>query len=263
MCLRQSIHGAAVLPEQPSVENSAYIETARDVSVLRQAGGFLVTACDTLGAIGSKPADVVFSPNEICGAYTLRVCLSELAAVGASPLLVTSLVCNEWEPTGRRILDGIRAELEENGYSHVPVTGSSEENMPTTMTGLGIAVVGFAPEMQWRQTVPGDHLVVVGLPWVGTEVLEHAGELLRPGIVRSLRRTDGVSDVIPCGSRGIRHEVGVLAREAGVDIVLHEVTSVELDKSAGPATCALVTVHGDLVDCGLTTTEIGFVKRRL
>lgn len=251
-----------MLPDQPLVQKSAYIETARDISVLRQVGGFLVIACDTLGAIGSKPADVISSSDEICGAYTLRVCLSELAAVGASPLLVTSLVCNEWEPTGRRILDGIRGELEENGYSDVPVTGSSEENMPTTMTGLGIAVVGFAPEMQWRQTVPGDRLVVVGLPWVGTEVLEHAGELLVPAIVRFLRRCDGVRDVIPCGSRGIRHELDVLAREAGVNIMLHEGTLVKLDKSAGPATCALVAVRGDLADCGLMTTEIGFVERR-
>jgi len=220
-----------------------------------------VTACDTLGAIGSKPSDVVRSPEQVCGAYTLRVCLSELAAVGASPLLVMSLVCNEWEPTGREILDGIKAELEEDGYPDIPVTGSSEENMPTTMTGLGIAVVGFAPAMQWRRTVPGDHLVVVGLPWVGTEVLDHAGELLRPLVVRSLIQQNGVGDVIPCGSRGIRHELDVLAREAGVSIVLREGTLVDLDKSAGPATCALVTMRGDLKDCGLATSEIGIVEQ--
>jgi len=71
-----------------------------------------------------------------------------------------------------------------------------------------------------------------------------------------------VRDIIPCGSRGIRHELDVLAREAGVDIMLHEGTLVKLDKSAGPATCALVTVRGDLADCGLMTTEIGFVERR-
>lgn len=250
-----------MLPDQSLTQYPEYLETARDISVVRQARGFLVTACDTLGAIGSKPNDVVASPEEICGAYTLRVCLNELVAVGASPLLVMSLVCNEWEPTGRKVLDGIRAELEEDDYQDVPVTGSTEQNMKTTMTGLGIAVVGFATAMRWRRTVPGDRLIVVGLPRVGGEVLAHAGELLRPSIVQSLVRRDEVGDIIPCGSRGIRHEIDVLAHEAGVRMVVREGNPVDLDKSAGPATCALVTVHGNLEDCGLTATEIGVVEQ--
>jgi len=250
-----------VLPDQYRVQYPASVETARDVSVIRQTGGFLVTACDTLGAIGSKAGDVVASPEEICGAYTLRVCLSELAAVGASPLLVMSLVCNEWEPTGRKVLEGIRRELDENGYRDVPVTGSTEQNMTTTMTGLGIAVVGFATTMLWRHTVPGDRLVVVGRPWVGGDVLAHTAELLRPSIVRSLVQRDDVGDVIPCGSRGIRHELDVLAHEAGARMVVREGIPVDLDKSAGPGTCALVTVHGNLEDCSLAVTEIGVVEQ--
>lgn len=250
-----------MLPDQFSDQSPVYVETARDISVVRRAGGFLVTACDALGAIGSKPTDVVCSSEQICGAYTLRVCLSELAAVGASPLLVMSLVCNEWEPTGRRVLDGIRAELEEDGYPDVPVTGSSEENMPTTMTGLGIAVVGTVDVLRWRCTALGDRVVLVGLPWVGPEVLDHAGELLKLSVVRSLVRQEGVGDVIPCGSRGIRHELEVLESESGVRIALDERVAVDLDKSAGPATCGIVTVHGHLEDCGLRTTELGVVEK--
>jgi hypothetical protein len=238
------------------------VQTARDISIIRQEGRLLVTACDTLGAIGSKPADVVAASDEICGAYTLRVCLNELAAVGVTPLFVLSLVCNEWEPTGRRVLDGIRTELTESGYPNLPVSGSSEQNMQTSMTGLGIALVGTADSLRWRQTAPGDRVVLVGLPWVGSEVLDHVGELLRPSVVRFLVGQDEVGDVIPCGSRGIRHELDVLEHEAGVRIVLHKPAPVDLDKSAGPATCALVTVHGSLADCGLRTTELGFVEER-
>ena len=238
------------------------VQTARDISIIRHAGSLLVTACDALGAIGSKPADVVAASDEICGAYTLRVCLNELAAVGATPLLVLSLVCNEWEPTGRRVLDGIRAELVESGYPDVLVSGSSEQNMPTTMTGLGIAVVGTADSLRWRHTAVGDRLVLVGLPWVGSEVLDHAGELLRPSAVRSLVGQDAVGDVFPCGSRGIRHELEVLGSESGVRIALNEPVPVDLDKSAGPATCAIVTVHGSLADCGLRMTELGLVEER-
>ncbi|HWQ22114.1 MAG TPA: hypothetical protein VN478_05255 [Clostridia bacterium] len=249
-----------MLSDQSPAQCPVCVETARDVSVLRQAGGFLVTACDTLGAIGSKPGDVVVSPEEVCGSYTLRVCLSELVAVGASPLLVMSLVCNEWEPTGRKVLSAIRAELDENGYPDIAVTGSTEENMTTTMTALGIAVVGFAASMRWRRTVAGDRLVVVGFPRVGADVLAHAGELLRPSIVQDLIRRDTVGDVIPCGSRGIRHELDVLAHEVGLRMAVREDVRIDLDTSAGPATCALVTVHGSLEDCGLTATEIGVVE---
>ena len=248
-----------MLRDQEPVQSPSYVKTARDVSVLQQAGGFLVTACDTLGAIGSKPDDVVASPAEVCGSYTLRVCLSELVAVGASPLLVMSLVCNEWEPTGRKVLGAIRTELDANGYANVAVTGSTEENMTTAMTGLGIAVVGFTAAMRWRRTRAGDRLVVIGLPRVGSEVLAHAGELLTPSVVRRLAQDDAVGDVIPCGSRGIRHELDVLAQEAVLRMVVHDSVPVDLDKSAGPATCALVTVHGHLEDCGLTVTEIGVV----
>lgn len=244
-----------------TARSGTMIPTARDISVIAQLDCTLVTACDTLGAIGLKPGDVVSTSNEICGAYTLRVCLNELVAVDAKPLLVLSLVCNEWEPTGRQVLSGIKTELVEDGYPDITVSGSSEQNMPTSMTGIGIVVMGTADVLRWRRTVPGDHLILVGLPWVGVEVLEHTGDLMRPPVIRSLVGQDGVGDIIPCGSRGIRHEIEVLEREAGVRIVVHEPVPVDLDKSAGPATCALVTMHGSLGDCGLTTTEIGIVEQ--
>ncbi len=238
-----------------------YIDTARDVSVIRRTDGFLVTACDTLGAIGAKPADVVQAPEEVCGAYTLRVCLSELAAVGAVPLIVTSLVCNEWESTGRKILDGIRAELTDNGYQNVRVNGSTEENMRTVMTALGITVVGFAEHMRWRKTLPGDRVLVVGIPRVGKAVLEHGNELLRPSLVRFLCDDDAVGDVIPCGSRGVRHELDVLAQESGLRIRLASELGIDLDASAGPATCAVVTVHDTLVGCPLPVATIGITEK--
>lgn len=242
----------------PRMERALAVATARDVSVFQVAGLYLVAACDSLGAIGRKPADVVSSPEAMCGSYTLRVCLNELAAVGASPVLVMSLVCNEWEPTGREILESIRTELDAEGYTDVAITGSTEENMPTTMTGLGIAVLGTAPALRWRRTRPGDSLVLVGHPWVGQEVLEHGAELLTPAIVRSLVTDDAVDDFLPCGSRGIAHEVDVLERETGMKVLLDGCWPY-LTKSAGPATCGIMTVHQPVLSTPLELTRLGSI----
>jgi len=244
----------------PRMERALSVTTARDVSVFQLGGLYLVAACDSLGAIGRKPADVVISPEAVCGSYTLRVCLSELAAVGASPVLVMSLVSNEWEPTGREILESIRTELDVDGYSDVAITGSTEENMPTTMTGLGIAVVGTAPSLRWRRTRPGDTLFLVGRPWVGQEVLEHGTELLTPALVRLLVADDAVGDFLPCGSRGIAHEVEVLERESGVKVLLDERWSY-LNKSAGPATCGIATVHQATLSSPLGLTRLGTIAQ--
>ncbi|MDO9099907.1 MAG: hypothetical protein Q7V53_04075 [Caldisericota bacterium] len=242
--------------------NGRFVETFRDISILRRGNGFVVSACDSLGGIGSLPADVVRASNEICGALTLRVCLNELAAVGAVPQLVMSLVSDAWEPTGREMLKGIRLELEEDGYPDVRVSGSTEENARTTMTGLGIAVTGWCDALRWRQTLPGDRLYLVGMPRVGTEVLEHVSQLLCPSVIRELLANEAVGDFIPCGSRGIRHEIGVLERETGTEARVQAPGCIDLDKSAGPATCGIVTVHGLLESCSLEVTAIGSVEVR-
>lgn len=245
----------------PGMERALSVATVRDVSVFQVAGLYLVAACDSLGAIGRKPSDVVAASEQICGSYTLRVCLSELAAVGASPMLVMSLVSNEWEPTGRAILESIRTELDINGYSDVAITGSTEENMPTTMTGLGIAVLGTAPSLRWRRTRAGDSLFLVGHPWVGNEVLEHGSELLTPAVVRLLVADDAVGDFLPCGSRGIAHEIDVLEHETGVKVQLDE-SWPYLNKSAGPATCGILTAHQTPLSSPLGLTRLGSIEQK-
>lgn len=235
-----------------------YLETARDLLILRSGDAFVTFACDTLGAIGEKEQDLLHVSPVVGGQYAARVCLNETVAIGAVPLAVLSLVCNEWTPTGQRVLEGIRVELAAGGWEHVPVHGSTEENFPTPMTAFGLCVVAETARLHWRQTHPGDRLCLLGRPYVGEEVLAHEDALLTPQHIPRLFARHEIGDFLPCGSRGIQHEISVLERETGLRVTLNDtLDQLLLAKSAGPATCGIFTSGDDISDLGLLCEIIG------
>jgi len=218
------------------------VPTSRDILVFQQNEGCLTIAADTLGAIGMKPGDAVHVSPEICGRLTARVCLMETLAVGAGPFALMALTCNEREPTGVGILSGIHAELAGAGYPNLSIGGSTEDNMPTTMTAMGITILGECSQPSWRLAQAGDDVYLFGTPYVGEEVLVHLEELPVPLQIRQLRSMPGTGDVIPCGSRGIAWELQVLEHETGLHTIYDPGFDITLlHKSAGPATCAVVT----------------------
>jgi len=225
----------------------SFVPTFRDIQVFRQDGGFLTITADTLGAIGEKPGDNFRVAPEICARMTARVCLMETLAAGARPFALTALTCNEREPTGMRFMDGIRRELKDAGFPDLPVGGSTEDNMPTNMTALGITLLGQCDSLLWRLAKEGDEVYLIGRPYVGEEVLARFDEL--PGVprIRRLRELSCVGDMIPCGSRGIDWELKVLERETGLS-VKHDsdIGHAFLQKSAGPATCVIFTASAPL-----------------
>jgi hypothetical protein len=157
-------------------------------------------------------------------------------------------------------LTGVRAELADAGYAGIPVGGSSEDNMATTMTALGITLLGECTTLAWRQARPGDGIYLVGRPYVGQEVLTHLAELLTPVRTQQLRTLPEVGDVLPCGSRGAAWELQVLTRETGLTIhVQPDINPELLSRSAGPATCAIVTAHEPFILEGISVERLGTV----
>jgi selenophosphate synthetase-related protein len=120
------------------------IERYRDLVVIYENDVAYVISCDSLGAIGNKENDVLKVDEEIVGKTTVKVALSEVLCVGAKPLVISDTLSVEMDPTGQKILRGIKCELEENGLSDVVFTGSTEENFPTSITGIGITVIAKA-----------------------------------------------------------------------------------------------------------------------
>ena len=220
------------------------IKTPRDITVIDNQP-FIVIATDSSGSIGEKPVDRLHVQTQTAAAHCLRVCLNELYAVGAAPDVIISTVSNEFDETGKKILDGINEWCRRYHIRDYAINGSSEENFPTEMTGFGITVVGNAVQLLWNKTGEGDYCYLYGLPLVGNEVLEKDEILLNPLIIQDLFNRYDIHDFLPCGSRGIIHEIELLSGQAELPFTLTQFNKSQdskmLYQSAGPSTCGILT----------------------
>ncbi|WP_232699573.1 hypothetical protein [Brevibacillus daliensis] len=215
---------------------------------------FLVIACDSDGGIGSKQGDVVQVSADTLGRFAVRVPLFEQIACGSSPFLVIDCLSVEMEPTGREIIQGIKNYAAEAGLAdELQFTGSTEENVPTIQTGVGITVLGLVPAKSFYPgtTRPGDVIVCAGLPKSGPkhEVRLDDPEILSLQELMWLRSKQGVHDIIPVGSKGIRYELNEMIAYSQ-DFHSHQIEWItdcplDLAESAGPSTCALFSVAQD------------------
>jgi hypothetical protein len=221
----------------------------RDVEIIPLEGEqCLVVACDSCGAVGTKELDAVRAPLWVVGRYTARVALFEVLAAGAEIKAVSVAISNEPSPTGEEILRGVREELSGLEAKDIPTAISTEKNMATRQTAVGVTVVGVCRKRDLRlaRSRPGDIVYCLGTPKVGDEVggpdddtavqLKHLATLLK---------WEGVHDVIPVGSRGIRWEAETLSDAVGRKLVLEPQSGLDLDKSAGPCTCIVLSCLPD------------------
>lgn len=203
----------------------------------------LVIACDSLGGIGPKQHDMVKVPAEIVGQYTVRGPLMEVLAAGARPMAVINTLGVEMMPTGAAIVQGIRKELVLSRLpAEILVTGSTEENVKTCQTALGITVLGKASRSELRlgKSFAGDVVACLGKPLVGEEVL--LGAPADTQLLFELLALPWLHEILPVGSKGIGHEARALAAGADLTLALALDLKLDLEKSAGPSTCLLVTL---------------------
>lgn len=209
-----------------------------------ESGISLVIACDSCGSVGSKELDIVEVPPAIVGRLTARTVLMELAAVGAVPVAMTVSVCAEPSPTGEEIVLGIKEELLVSGYADVRLAVSTEKNFATRQTGLGIGATGTckAGELKIARSQPADNIFCLGVPRVGAEVVDSGCmDVLHSGVLAQLRAHPLVHDILPVGSRGIRAEAELLAQHSATVFDAVDGCSLDLEKSAGPSTCVLIS----------------------
>ncbi|MBE3571986.1 MAG: alpha-ribazole kinase [Moorella humiferrea] len=216
----------------------------RDLTILDlEAQRSLVIACDSAGAIGPKEADVVRVPGYVLGRFTARVALMEVLAVGAWPVCIVNTLCVEPEPAGAAIREGVADEVRSLGIDpEKALTGSSEKNVPTIQSGIGITVIGLATtaELLIGRLAAGDALALFGRPKVGTEVFLDDPEIADLQTVRLLLDQPGIREIVPAGSRGILAEARDLAALYRLQINWRPgLSELDLHKSAGPATCIL------------------------
>lgn len=217
----------------------------RDVEVVSiDKDKHIVVACDSCGAIGLKPLDQVQISPYIVGRFTARVALLEILATEAQPIMATVASSNEPHPTTEEILAGVKDELGALDYQGIPIAISTEKNMPTEQTGLGITIMGLCARQRPRiaTTLPGDELYCLGIPKVGNEVTAYDDPEIVQGIhILALLKYQGIHDIVPVGSRGIGQEADSLATSIGGKFVALAQNKINLAKSAGPSTCLIFT----------------------
>ncbi|NLI92386.1 MAG: alpha-ribazole kinase [Peptococcaceae bacterium] len=226
----------------------------RDVEVVFLKEGLcLVAACDSCGAIGSKELDAVSVPADVTGRFTARVALLEVIASGAIPQMITVAISNEPDPTGIQILSGVRAELLSAGLKRLKMVTSTEKNIPTKQTGLGISVFGSCDfdDLRLGKTEPGDFIYGLGKPKVGPEVDDPEDrEIIQVKHLAVLLKKKPIHDLIPVGSRGIRYECELLQQTVRGRVEFAPGCPVPITKSAGPSTVLLFSAKDKIQELG-------------
>ena len=169
----------------------------------------LIISCDSCGGIGEKVYDQLKVSPYFTGRYTARVTMMEVLCVGAKLIVISNGVSNEMHPTGKEILDGIKDELSFANINDVLITGSSEENMETLCTGVGMTTIGLAniDKLLTKKPISGDLALVIGQPKVGDEVvLGTDKDIVSYSDIFKLIDSGYVSQIIPIGSKGILYE---------------------------------------------------------
>jgi hypothetical protein len=225
----------------------------RDLSVLTIAPGvMLVVACDSNGGIGPKPGDTVPVSGYELGRLAARVPLEEMIACGAAPILLIDTLNVEREPTGAAIIAGVHDEMRDADMDPASaLNGSTEDNVATVATGVGIVVLGLAAEDRFRpgRAKGGDTVLCVGVPKSAPrhQVVSDDPAILRPSALRQLASLAAIGDILPVGSRGIAAEAHDLATFAGLTFVPDGSPAIDMAASGGPGTCCLITVSPEAV----------------
>ncbi len=224
------------------------VKTERDVLILSVNGLYLVIGCDSAGAVGPYPLDQVKASGYLVGRLTARVALLEVVCTGATPVAVTDTLSVGGDVAEQFIL-GVLDEASEAGVPRDRITGSYEKNFKPVQTGVGVTAIGISTvKPRVGCSKPGDLLLLIGNPTTGEEVVEMYGKGLLPtvNLAKKLMGIRGVREVIPVGSRGVKHETWVLATDSSCKPVLKE--EPVIFKSAGPSTALLASVSPDVVE---------------
>lgn len=150
-----------------------FMPQVRDLSVIDVPGGCVLTSCDISAGFGEKVHDGLRVAPEVTARLTLRVALLEMLASGAVVVAVSDVIGAEMEPTGKRVIAGLKDELIKADLGHIELNGSTEENMNVTQTSVGVLVTGFATKAALKLINVHEAAVLFafGEPIVGAEVL--------------------------------------------------------------------------------------------
>mgnify|MGYP002509688450 FL=1 len=224
------------------------IEKIRDLSLIHLYREIsLVCACDSNASNGEKQNDMHPNSYEESAVSVLKVPLMEVLASGAFPFLIVNNLCVEMNPSGEKIIQAMKAELQRcRLLERVAFTGSTEDNMETSQTGMGVTVIGLLDHRKSRlgKTRNGDAVVCVGIPQSGVRVpySERDESVCDLKTMMELTECSFVHEILPIGSKGTLYEANQLADTCSLNFVPLENQEIDLMESAGSSTAVLVSL---------------------
>ncbi|QKY68697.1 hypothetical protein [Lentibacillus sp. CBA3610] len=194
----------------------------------------LVITSDNSGAIGEKPHDAVSTSNAVVGRFACRVAVMECLAAGGD---VQAVVMQNFtdDEAWLDYKHGVEQILDELELDHIPITGSTESNFASLQSGLGLTIIGTRTIVKTSDFLGEEGFAVIGKPLVGSEVLEQPDEVAPLWLFQRLCRLESVKALLPVGSKGV-----AAAWRSWTERTNKLECRIDLEKSAGPATCFLI-----------------------
>ncbi len=220
----------------------------RDLVVMSGERSDIVIACDSVGGIGAKPGDSFAASAEVVTHFAARVPLLEVIAAGARPQVIVDTLSVEKDPAAIPMIAEIRRLAAELGIDpEEGVTGSTEDNVPTAATGLGVTIIGTAPRggLRLGRSLAGDVVACLGLPLSAPEDVLRPGDPRMPTLAEALRASDlpATHEMLPVGSRGVAYEAAQLAGSSGLLARMRATPGLDPLRTAGPSTCVLLSLR--------------------
>ncbi len=221
------------------------IRQVRDLTVIDFDGNrYLGIACDSCGGIGLKEHDVVKASPQLTAYQTGKVVLAELMSMGFTPMILADGLAVEMNDTGKQLIEGFNDVLSKLRTTKVHLTGSTEENIRTVQTSMGVTGIGICDKnkLKYKKTSKGDICVLLGLPLVGNDVVNNPDKILDIDDFEQLYLCDHIKEMLPVGSRGTAAELDDLCMYNGFRFSFNDTISADLKTSGGPSCSCLVTL---------------------
>jgi len=227
------------------------IKQIRDLTVLDfDKDRYLGISCDSCGGIGLKEHDFVKAAPQLVAYQTGKVALAELMSMGFAPMILANGLAVEMHDTGEHLIEGFNQLLSKLKTTRVHLTGSTEENIKTVQTSMGVTCIGICrkDKLKYKKTLKGDVCFLLGMPLVGDDVVNNPDKILEIDDFEKLYLCDYIKEMLPVGSRGADAELGDLCEYNNLNIKLDENISVDLKHSGGPSCSCLITTEEKYID---------------
>lgn len=223
------------------------IKQIRDITIINfDENTYLGIACDSCGGIGYKEHDLVKASPQLTAYHTGKVVLAELMSMGFTPFILADGLAVEMNDTGKQLIEGFNQALSKLSFK-VHLTGSTEENIKTVQTSMGVTCIGLCNKdnLKFNRTKGGDLCLLAGLPMVGNEVVNKPDKILDVDDFEKLFNCPLIKEMLPVGSRGIESELNDLLKSNGLEFKYEDDHKLDLKKSGGPSCSCIITVGKD------------------